>query len=234
MVRDTLTQEQIVNAAIDLLDSEGLEGLSMRVLGERLGSAATAGYWHIGNKENLIILAGDLVWKEVVLPDLIAVDWRTAATVMASGMYDMLTRHLWLVQAFGSYMIYGPAKARHDDHCLAVFEKAGFTGKQADLATASVFIFVLGNALGPAAAASFERKLRKQGGNAKKLLRERTSKAREIAAQFPHLRERLETSATDYAAAPQNSFEFGLQAILDGIECQLVTDGKPLPTPSAN
>ena len=48
MPRDTLTREQIIQAAIDLLDAEGLEGLNMRALGMRLGSAATAVYWHVG------------------------------------------------------------------------------------------------------------------------------------------------------------------------------------------
>ena len=44
MRSDTLTREQIVKAAIELLDAEGLEGLNMRALGKRLGSAATAMY----------------------------------------------------------------------------------------------------------------------------------------------------------------------------------------------
>jgi AcrR family transcriptional regulator len=227
MVRDTLTREQIVKAAIDLLDSEGLEGLSMRVLGKRLGSAATAVYWHVGSKNNLITLAGDQVWNEIALPDLTAVDWRTAATMMATDLHAMLTRHLWLVQAFGSHMVYGPGKARHDDHSLAIYETAGFTGARADQAAATVFIFVLGNALGHAAAASLTRKLSRDGGNAQETMRDSMAKAREIAAQFPRLRARLETAVADYAAAPDNSFEFGLQAILDGIEAQLITRRMP-------
>jgi AcrR family transcriptional regulator len=51
MPRDTLTREQIVKAAMELLDDEGLEGLNMRALGRRLGSAATAVYWHVGSKD---------------------------------------------------------------------------------------------------------------------------------------------------------------------------------------
>jgi AcrR family transcriptional regulator len=227
MVRDTLTREQIVKAAIDLLDSKGLEGLSMRVLGKRLGSAATAVYWHVGSKNNLITLAGDQVWNEIALPDLTAVDWRTAATMMATDLLAMLTRHLWLVQVFGSHMVYGPGKARHDDHSLAIYETAGFTGARADQAAATVFIFVLGNALGHAAAASLTRKLSHDGGNAREMMRDSMAKAREIAAQFPRLRARLETAVADYAAAPDNSFEFGLQAILDGIEAQLITRRMP-------
>ena len=57
MPRDTLTRDQIVDAAVGLLDDEGLEGLNMRALGKRLGSAATAVYWHVGSKSNLIGLA---------------------------------------------------------------------------------------------------------------------------------------------------------------------------------
>ncbi|CAM5662038.1 hypothetical protein STENM327S_08358 [Streptomyces tendae] len=70
MPRDTLTREQIVRAAIELLDAEGLEGLNMRSLGKRLDSAATAVYWHGQNKDNLVVLAGNEVWNEVGLPDL--------------------------------------------------------------------------------------------------------------------------------------------------------------------
>ena len=227
MPRDTLTREQIVRAAIELLDAEGLEGLNMRALGNRLGSAATAVYWHVGSKDNLIALAGDQVWNEIALPDLTATDWRTAATQMATDLYAMLTRHPWLVQAFGSFLLYGPGKARHDDHSLAIYEAAGFTGARADQAAATVFTFVLGNALGPAAAASLTSKLGRDGGNAEELLRDGMAKAREIATQFPRLRARLDTAAADYGAAPEHSFEFGLQAILDGLEAQLTAHRTP-------
>jgi AcrR family transcriptional regulator len=221
MPRDTLTREQIVTAAIDLLDAEGLDGLTMRALGKRLGSAATAVYWHVDSKADLIALAGDQVWHEVALPDPAAAGWRAAAAELAAGLHAMLTRHPWLVQAFGSYMVFGPGKARHDDHSLAIYEAAGFTGTQADQAMATVFTFVLGNALGPAAAASLPRKLSRGGGNAEALIRDTMAKARGIAAQFPRLRARLETPAANYGAAPGNTFEFGLQAILDGLEFQL-------------
>ncbi|MHB8659948.1 MAG: TetR/AcrR family transcriptional regulator [Solirubrobacteraceae bacterium] len=221
MPRHTLTREQIVTAAIDLLDAEGLEGLNMRALGKWLGSAATAVYWHVGSKAKLIVLAGDQVWNEIALPDPTATDWRSAATQMATDLHAMLTRHPWLVQAFGSYVLFGPAKARHDDHTLAIYETAGFVSAQADQAAATVFTFVLGNALGSAAAASLTRKLSRRGGDAEELMRDSMAKAREIAMQFPRLSTRLQTSAADYGAAPENTFAFGLGVILDGLEPQL-------------
>ena len=45
--------------------------------------------------------------------------------------------------------------------------------------------------------------------------------AREIATRFPRLRARLGTAAAGYGAVPDASFEFGLRAILDGLEDQL-------------
>lgn len=128
MARDTLTRDQIVRTAVELLDAEGLEGLNMRALGNRLNSAATAMYWHVKNKDNLVLLTTDQVWSELTLPDLDAVDWRTAATAMATDLYAMFTRHPWLVQVFTAHVVYGEGKARHDDHSLAVYESAGFTG----------------------------------------------------------------------------------------------------------
>lgn len=228
MPRDTLTREKIVGAAIDLLDSDGLEGLNIRALGSRLGSAATAIYWHVGSKDNLIALAADQTWNEIALPeladlaDLAAGGWREAATAMATGLHAMLTRHPWLMQAFGSFLVFGPGKARHDDHLLAVYEAAGFSGAQADQAAATVFTFVLGNALGTAASASLTRRLSRGGGNAQELLAEHMAQATAIAARFPRLAARIE-AATDYGSAPEGSFEFGLRAILDGLQARLLS-----------
>ena len=69
MRRSALTSDHIVRSASALLDEEGLDGLSMRALGKRLDAAATAVYWHIKTKDDLVRLAADAVWSEVDLPD---------------------------------------------------------------------------------------------------------------------------------------------------------------------
>lgn len=131
----------------------------------------------MGSKANLIALAGDQAWAEVTLPDPAAVSWRTAAAAMATGLHAMLIRHPWVVQAFGSYPMFGPGKARHDDHLLAIYEAAGFPAEEADQATAAVCTYVLGNALGPAAAASLTRKLSREGGDAGKRMGDTLARA---------------------------------------------------------
>ncbi|MFI8966287.1 TetR/AcrR family transcriptional regulator [Streptomyces sp. NPDC053493] len=221
MARSTLTPDQIVRAAIELLDEEGLDGLNMRSLGARLGTAATAVYWHIKTKDELVRLAGDAVWTEVELPDLDAMDWRAAATAMAGSMHAMLTRHPWLGQAFGSHLLYGPGKSRHDDHSLALYEKAGFSPADADRAAAAVFVYVLGSALGAAAQVSLTRRLSKSGDPEKELA-DTMAAAAEVAKAFPRLRARLDDpAAATYTAGPDDAFSFGLRATLDGFEAAL-------------
>ncbi|MFD0887356.1 TetR/AcrR family transcriptional regulator [Streptosporangium algeriense] len=217
MPRDTLTRDQIVRTAVELLDDEGLDGLNMRDLGKRLGSAATAVYWHVTNKDNLVLLAADHVWRELTLPEVDPADWRTPAAAMATDLYRMFIRHPWLVQAFATHLLYGEGKSRYDDQSLALYEAAGFTPDQADQAAAAVFTYALGNAAGAAATASITRKL------TDKQIQDAMANAQEIAMGFPRLRARLQTpAATDYAASPGQTFEFGLHALLDGLERQLI------------
>jgi len=221
MPRNTLTADQIVCAAIAQLDEEGLDGLTMRALGKRLNVAATAVYWHIKTKDELVRLAADAAWAEVELPDPALVGWREAAARTATGEHAMFTRHPWMGQAFGGYLLYGPGKSGHDDHLLAVYEAAGFAPADADRAAAAVFTYVLGNSLAPAATVALNRRLALGGEDAVRSFTDAQEKSLAIARTFPRLRERVDSPAASYAGTPEESFEFGLTALLDGFEARL-------------
>lgn len=222
MPRDTLTKDQIVRTAIELLDAEGLDGLNMRALGARLDSAATAVYWHVKNKDNLVRLAGDEVWSEIRLPEVDRGDWRGPAIALATGLHEMFTRHAWLGPAFGTYLFYGAGKAAFDDRSLAVYESAGFSPSQADQAAGTVMVYVMGSALSTSMEQSLARRLGRGGKDVQRQLDETIERTKELARDYPYLLARLETTAaTEYAAAPDNTFEFGLDSILDGFAARL-------------
>lgn len=130
----------------------------------------------------------------------------------------MLRRHSWLVPAFGNYLFYGPGKARYDDACLATYEAAGFEGPQADQAAAAVFTYVFGNALGASAITSLTRRLSRGGDDPEVLMQEATAEAAKVAMRFPHLSKRLDSEAAQCNAAPEQTFEHGLRALLDGLQ----------------
>src|SRR4051812_49645631 len=66
-----LTRDAIVEAALALLERDGLQGLSMRRLAQELGTGAASLYWHVGDKEELLSLMLDRIVgeAEVIEPD---------------------------------------------------------------------------------------------------------------------------------------------------------------------
>ena len=66
--RQPLSRERIAQAGLQLIDDEGLEGLSMRRLGARLGVEAMALYHHFPAKGELLDAVVDLLVQEVELP----------------------------------------------------------------------------------------------------------------------------------------------------------------------
>jgi AcrR family transcriptional regulator len=69
--RKPLTRDAIVDAALVLLERDGLQGVSMRKLAQELGAGAASLYWHVGDKEDLLALMLDRIVgeAEVIEPD---------------------------------------------------------------------------------------------------------------------------------------------------------------------
>lgn len=91
--RVPLTREGIVDAALRVLDRDGLEALSMRRVGEELGTGAASLYWHVRNKEELLQLLFERVVGEIVLPDPDPSRWREQLEELARQMRDVMKRH---------------------------------------------------------------------------------------------------------------------------------------------
>ena len=73
-----LTRDAIVEAALVLLERDGLQGLSMRRLAQELGSGAASLYWHVGDKEELLSLLLDRIVGEAEVPDPDPENWQDA------------------------------------------------------------------------------------------------------------------------------------------------------------
>jgi len=219
MTRETLTKEHIVKAAVDLLDSQGVDGLSMRNLGKRLGMAATSVYWHIDSKESVLSLAADRVWGEIVLPEYHAKEWLDAAHDLAWNTYSVAVQHPWLVSAMTDHFVYGPNRARHQNHCYAILEHAGFTDEHLDAAIDVIFTFVLGAAMAASTENTIHRAIQK-GGPKSRHIKNLIEEASQTAAQFPRLHARLANTAHTPDNTRQTLVERVLRTILKGLERQ--------------
>lgn len=91
-----LSLERIVATAVELLDAEGLDGLKMRRLADRLGAGAMSLYWHVGNKEQVLDLALDsvLAYRR---PQYVSgpQDWRAEVVHMLGDWRASMLRHPW-------------------------------------------------------------------------------------------------------------------------------------------
>jgi AcrR family transcriptional regulator len=89
--RGGLTRERLVEAALQLINEEGLEGLSMRALADRLEVKAASLYWHVRDRRELLELLAESIldsvgrprhrstWRETVLAIAGALGRRVAA-----------------------------------------------------------------------------------------------------------------------------------------------------------
>lgn len=91
-----LSLERIVAAAVELLDAEGVDGLKMRRLADRLGAGAMSLYWHVDNKEEVFDLALDAVLEYRRPPETAEPrDWRGQIVHMLEDWRASMLRHPW-------------------------------------------------------------------------------------------------------------------------------------------
>jgi AcrR family transcriptional regulator len=64
---DPLTRTEIAKAALQMVDRDGVENLSMRRLAQELGVTTMAVYHHFENKAEILQAAADQVWIEAVV-----------------------------------------------------------------------------------------------------------------------------------------------------------------------
>jgi AcrR family transcriptional regulator len=217
-----LSQEQIVAEAIKLLDADGLEALSMRKLGAALGAVATAVYWHVANKEELIELVVDHVYSEIEVPEATGpADWRPAAVEFAGNFRGMILRHPWMGATLADVgvTLLGPNLMRLSDQMLALFEAAGFDLQEANQASTAVLSYVVGIASTEAATLS---KVKRSGLSIEDFMARAWPAAQQAAESYPRLKALYSVYNSQEAADDgETVFRYGLDRVLDGLELRL-------------
>ncbi|MEV6431978.1 TetR/AcrR family transcriptional regulator C-terminal domain-containing protein [Nocardia sp. NPDC051463] len=210
-----LRRDQIVAAAVELLDAEGREALSMRKLGAKLGAGATSLYWHVANKDELLELALDEIWGLVDTPEPDeASSWREVVTTFAYSLRVTMLAHPWVASMAVQMPSIGPNSLRLGDRLRRTFLRAGFAGVDVHLATSTVMSYVLGQVI-PAIATdkAFDGDL--NTANMMELMEQ-------IGHDYPEMMADYRTTVpTDPDVARAMAFDFGLLCVMDGLEARL-------------
>ncbi|MGY0060190.1 TetR/AcrR family transcriptional regulator C-terminal domain-containing protein [Streptomyces sp. LZ34] len=217
-----LSREQIVSAALELLDAEGTEALSMRKLGTRLNAGATSMYTHVANKDELIELVVDEVYGEIEVPE--ATDpahWRDAATRCARSLRWAILAHPWMASVLGGAGVtqLGPNSMRLAAGMLAIFESAGLPAGEADPAVSTLTAYVVGMA---GSEAAWLTTLARSGLSEREWVERMWPAAEDAARDHPVLREQYAAQrAKDPRETRDEKFDYGLQRVLDGLATRL-------------
>lgn len=218
--RENLSRDRVVRAAVDLLDEEGLDGLSMRKLAVRLSAGATSLYWYVETKDDLLEYVIDEIYGEVDVPGAELAGWRAGATLFAHSLRATILRHSWFPAAVSTRPGIGPNAMSLSARAMALFGAAGFTGTGLDHAMSSLIGYVMGVA---GIEASWLTTVRASGTS----VNERTAEIRAEAIQLaegshPELRDHLaQWAGSDQREAQSATFTFGLECMLDGFTARL-------------
>jgi AcrR family transcriptional regulator len=118
--REPITQEAIVGKAIEVLDAEGLDGLSMRRIAEELGTGAASLYWHVGSKDGLLDLVFDRIIAEQHVPDPEPGRWREQLKEVARNMRTAIGSHRDVVELSLGRIPMGPNALDWSERVLAI------------------------------------------------------------------------------------------------------------------
>lgn len=206
--RDTLNRERVVRAAVDLADESGIESVTMRELGRRLGVEAASLYNHVAGKEDLLDGMADLVVAEIDLPSH-GVDWKESMRRRAVSAREVFSRHRWAAGLIDSRGQSGPGGLSYVDRVLGALLQAGFSPRIAANAFLALDSYIYG----------FERQ-RSSLSSGDDV--DTTEAAQEVLAAIPQgAYPSLACVALDYAANPYDdaaAFDFGLDLILDALQ----------------
>ena len=125
--RKPLSRERIVAAALEVVDEQGIEALSMRKLGQTLGYEAMSLYNHVANKDDLLDGILDLVLAEMDPPD----PEGGIAAIRSSSLaaHEALKRHPWAAGLLMTPTRIRPARLEFMNALLGALRNAGFSAE---------------------------------------------------------------------------------------------------------
>jgi AcrR family transcriptional regulator len=145
--RRQLTRDAIVEAALHLLDSEGLDAISMRRVAQVLDTGAASLYQHVGNKDELVALVFDHVTGEVPLPDEAdPARWQEQLREAMTNIWRGMTAHRGIAAAAIASVPTGPNALTFTDRLLAILVAGGLSAQQSSWAMDNLYKYVTADA----------------------------------------------------------------------------------------
>ncbi|MFF8844218.1 TetR/AcrR family transcriptional regulator [Streptomyces sp. NPDC015127] len=215
--RPSLSPGLIVDACLDLLDTEGADALTFRRIGARLGADPTALYRHFRSKDDLLLAVADHLLDKGIEGFEPSGDWRETLRALCIRNREVYLAHPRAAVLATVRITRRPAEMRVIETILAALADAGFPPDQAVRHYRALVDFMLGWSCMDATYATLDAATRR--GDESSWSREYAAVP---AATHPHL-----AAAAPYLAAVDDeaNFLFALDLVLDAIAARAPSPG---------
>ncbi|MQA07830.1 MAG: TetR family transcriptional regulator [Pseudonocardiaceae bacterium] len=210
-----LTLDRIVETAISVADTDGLDALSMRRVARELGVGTMSLYRYVPGRAELLVLMLERVSDPSEdIDEAKGRDWRGILAVSARGTRRVYLEHPWLLQVNWTRPVFGPNVLAGVEFMIAGLANVGLDDQE----RISVMMAIDGYVTGT---------VRTQVQYASAAEESGVSDEEFWKLQYPILEQAMESGrypalaglAEDaFDGGMEESFEFGLQRLLDGIE----------------
>jgi len=211
--RPPIPLDRIVTTALQIVDEQGADALSMRTLAQRLDSGTATLYRHFAGRADVVAHVVDRVFGSVEFDTakLSTMTWQEACKAAAHSMFDALCRHRNVTPLLADDVPIGPNALVVRERMIAFLLANGFPPALAARSYATLARYILGFAI----------QLTNIRGD---LDDHRLAKVFHDLdpGQFP-----ATVAVADSLPVPwEDEFAFGLELIIDGLSQQLPPKAK--------
>jgi AcrR family transcriptional regulator len=145
--RQPLNREVIVDAALELLDREGLDAVSMRRVAQALDTGAASLYQHVGGKEELVALVFDRVTGEIPLPpEPDPARWQEQLREAMTDVWRGMIAHRGIAAVAIGSVPSGPNALAYTEALTGILLAGGLTKQQCAWAVDNLYKYVTADA----------------------------------------------------------------------------------------
>lgn len=211
--REPLSPAAIVEAALRVLDRDGIDGVSMRRVAEELGTGPATIYWHVRNKEELFDLVLERVIGEIVPPEPEPERWQEQLREMAHTMRAVMTSHRDLARVSLGRWPLGPNALRWLEWILAVTRGAGLPDRDAARVGFLFPLYIVGFVLDQESGTMTLA----EDVTLEQMLGQVSSYLSSLGDHFPNI---AATAETIVAGDLDERFDYGLDVLIAGLEAR--------------
>lgn len=127
--RPRLTPRRIVDAAVAVVDADGLDALSMQRVATELGCTAMALYRHVPGREHLLAAMADAAGRP---PAATGEGWRAEVEAWVDALWSTYGRHPWMVRIPTASAPVGPNELAWFEALLSPLARSGVEPRRTD------------------------------------------------------------------------------------------------------